>query len=185
MYKRNANGPNVASIHGSTTQAAATSVMSTLRSINPGQPAGEFRTIQQLVDRAVSPRRFFVLLVSVFAVLGLILASLGIYGVISYTVARQTQEIGIRMALGATASRVQLGVIGKTLRLAFAGIALGTLASFIAAKAIASLLFATDPSDPSTFAATILTLSLIAVLAGYIPARRASHVDPMAALRVS
>ncbi len=165
--------------------ALATSVMSTLRSINPGQPAGEFRTIQQLVDRAVSPRRFFVLLVSVFAVLGLILASLGIYGVISYTVARQTQEIGIRMALGATASRVQLGVIGKTLRLAFAGIALGTLASFIAAKAIASLLFATAPSDPSTFAATILTLSLIAVLAGYIPARRASHVDPMAALRVS
>ncbi|MEQ1352861.1 MAG: ABC transporter permease [Candidatus Acidiferrum sp.] len=163
----------------------ASSVMSVLRSINPGQPATEFRTIQQLVDRSVSPRRFFVLLVSLFAALGLILASLGIYGVISYSVSRQTQEIGIRMALGATASRVQLAVINKTLRLALAGIALGTFASFIVAKAIASLLFATNPNDPPTFAATILLLTLIAVVAGYIPARRASHVDPITALRVN
>jgi ABC-type antimicrobial peptide transport system permease subunit len=163
----------------------ASKVMSVLRSINPGQPATEFRTIQQLVDRAVSPRRFFVLLVSLFAALGLILASLGIYGVISYSVSRQAQEIGIRMALGATASRVQLAVINKTLRLALAGIALGTFASFIVAKAISSLLFATNPNDPPTFAATILLLTLIAVLAGYIPARRASHVDPITALRVN
>jgi predicted permease len=163
----------------------AASVMSTLRSINPGQPATEFRTIQQLVDRSVSPRRFFVFLVSLFAALGLILASLGIYGVISYSVSRQTQEIGIRMALGATAGNVQFGVIGKTLRLALTGIALGTVASFIVAKAIASLLFATDPSDPPTFAGTIFMLSLVAVVAGYIPARRASTVDPMAALRVN
>jgi predicted permease len=166
-------------------EVLASSVMSVLRSINPGQPATEFRTIQQLVDRAVSPRRFFVLLVSLFAALGLILASLGIYGVISYSVSRQTQEIGIRMALGATAHRVQLAVINKTLRLALAGIALGTFASFIVAKAIASLLFATNPNDPPTFAATILLLTLIAVLAGYIPARRASHVDPITALRVN
>jgi predicted permease len=163
----------------------ASSVMSTLRAINPGQPATEFRTIQQLVDHAVSPRRFFVLLVSFFAMLGLILASLGIYGVISYSVSRQTQEIGIRMALGASANRVQFGVISKTLRLALAGIALGTIASFIVAKAIASLLFATNPSDPPTFAGTILMLGVVAVLAGYIPARRASLIDPMAALRVN
>jgi len=163
----------------------ASSMMSTLRELNPGQPATEFRTIQQLVDRAVSPRHFFVWLVSLFAALGLILASLGIYGVISYSVSRQTQEIGIRMALGATANRVQFGVISRTLRLALVGIAIGTAASFIVAKAIASLLFATDPSDPPTFAITILMLSVIAILAGYIPARRASHVDPMTALRVS
>jgi predicted permease len=163
----------------------ASSVMSTLRELNPGQPATEFRTIQQLVDHAISPRRFFVWLVSLFAALGLILASLGIYGVISYSVSRQTQEIGIRMALGATANRVQFSVISRTLRLALAGIAIGTVASFIVAKAIASLLFATDPSDPPTFATTILMLSGIAILAGYIPARRASHVDPMTALRVS
>jgi len=163
----------------------ASSVMSTLRELNPGQPATEFRTIQQIVDHAVSPRRFFVWLVSLFAALGLVLASLGIYGVISYSVSRQTQEIGIRMALGATANRVQFSVISRTLRLALVGIAIGTVASFMVAKGIASLLFATDPSDPPTFATTILMLSLIAVLAGYIPARRASHVDPMTALRVS
>jgi ABC-type antimicrobial peptide transport system permease subunit len=114
--------------------------------------------------------------VSLFAALGLVLASLGIYGVISYSVSRQTQEIGIRMALGATANRVQFSVISRTLHLALVGIALGTVASFMVAKAIASLLFATDPSDPPTFATTILMLSVIAVLAGYIPARRASRV---------
>src|SRR5215469_10198522 len=91
--------------------ALAASVMSTLRQINPGQPATEFRPIQRLVDHATSPRRFFVLLVGTFACLGLLLASLGIYGVISYSVTRQTQEIGIRMALGATETRVQADVL--------------------------------------------------------------------------
>src|SRR6202035_4161945 len=100
----------------------ASSVMSTLRELNPGQPATEFRTIQQIVDRAVSPRLFFVWLVSLFAALALVLASLVIYGVISYSVSRQTQEIGIRMALGATANRVQFSVIYRTLRLALVGI---------------------------------------------------------------
>ena len=89
--------------------ALASSVMGTLLQLNPGQPATEFRPIQQMVDHATSPRRFFMLLVSIFAGLGLLLASLGIYGVISYSVTRQTQEIGIRMALGASRSRVQAG----------------------------------------------------------------------------
>ena len=108
--------------------------------MNPGQPATEFRPIQQLVDHAVSPRRFFVLLVGVFAGLGLLLASLGIYGVISYSVTQQTQEIGIRMALGATQARVQLRVISKTLKLALIGIAVGVVASFGIAALISSLL---------------------------------------------
>src|SRR5271157_1226056 len=161
----------------------ASSVMSTLRSINPGQPATEFRAIQQLVDQAVSPRRFFVLLVSAFAALGLILASLGIYGVISYSVAQRTQEIGIRMALGATEGQVQSSVIEKTLRLAVLGIVVGTLASFAVAKWIASLLFGTAPTDPATFVGVILLLSAVALVAGFIPARRASRIDPMTALR--
>jgi predicted permease len=161
----------------------ASSVMRTLRSINPGQPANEFRPIQQIVDHAVSPRRFFVLLVTSFAALGLILASLGIYGVISYSVTRQTQEIGIRMALGATAGRVQMAVIQETLRLALTGIAAGTVASFAGARGIASLLFGTEPTDPATFAAMILLLTGVALVAGYIPARRASRIDPMTALR--
>jgi predicted permease len=161
----------------------ASSVMATLRALNPGQPATEFRPIQQIVDHAVSPRRFFVLLVSTFAALGLILAALGIYGVISYSVTRRTQEIGIRMALGATAGKVQLDVIRSTLRLALVGIALGTAASFAVARGIASLLFGTEPTDPATFAGMILLLSGVALTAGYIPARRASRIEPMTALR--
>jgi predicted permease len=166
-------------------EAIASRVISTLRSMNPGQPASEFRPIQQLVDHAVSPRRFFVMLVGIFAGLGLILASLGIYGVISYSVTTQTQEIGIRMALGATAGRVQMGVISKTLGMALIGIAVGTVASFIVARVIASLLFATDPTDPPTFFGMVLVLGTVAFIAGYIPARRASRIHPMVALRNS
>jgi ABC-type antimicrobial peptide transport system permease subunit len=159
--------------------------MHTLRDINPGQSASEFKPIQSLVDHATSPRRFFVLLVGVFAGLGLLLASLGIYGVISYSVTRQTQEIGIRMALGATQAHVQLDVIWKTLRLALAGIALGTIASFAVARLIASLLFQTMPTDPLTFVGMVVLLGGVALLAGYLPARRASKINPMATLRAN
>jgi ABC-type antimicrobial peptide transport system permease subunit len=163
--------------------ALATAVTRTLREINPGQPATEFRPIQGLVDHATSPRRFFVWLVGIFACLGLILASLGIYGVISYSVSRQTQEIGIRMALGATQAQVQLDVIGKTLRLALVGILVGVIASLAVARLIASLLFQTTPADPVTFAGMAFLLCTVAFVAGYIPARRASKTDPMEALR--
>jgi predicted permease len=158
-------------------------VMATLRGLNPGQPRTQFRTIQEIVDHAVSPRRFLVLLVSAFAAFGLALASLGIYGVISYSVTRQSQEIGIRMALGATAGRVQRRVLGQTLRLALIGILIGGAASFAVAKGIASLLFGTQPSDPAVFAAMVGLLGAVALIAGHIPARRASRIDPMAALR--
>ena len=163
----------------------ATTMMHTLREINPGQPATEFKPIQALVDHATSPRRFFVLLVGTFACLGLLLASLGIYGVISYTVTQQTQEIGIRMALGATQSWVQLDVIWKTLRLALIGVAVGIIASPVLARLIASLLFETAPSDPLTFIAMVALLGTVALVAGYLPARRASQVDPMVALRTN
>src|SRR5581483_9564790 len=108
----------------------AGSVLRTLRTMNPNQPAVEFQPLRAIVDRAVSPRRFFMLLVGIFAGLGLLLASLGIYGVIAYGVTRQTQEIGIRMALGATRGRVQRTVLGRTLGMVLLGIVVGTVASF-------------------------------------------------------
>lgn len=158
-------------------------VLAALRQINPGQPAADLKPIQLLVDHASSPRRFFVYLVGIFAALGLLLAALGIYGVISYSVTQRTQEIGIRMALGATLTRVQLDVIRVTLQLALIGIAIGTVASFAASQLIASLLFGTAPTDPLTFLAMVLILGAIAFVAGYIPARRASRINPMVALR--
>jgi predicted permease len=163
----------------------ATSVLHTLRDLNPQQPIAEFRPIQSIVDHANSPRRFFMLLVASFAGLGLLLAALGIYGVISYTVTRQTQEIGIRMALGASASIVERQVLVSTLRLALIGVFLGAFASLATAKLIASLLFATSPWDGATYFAMAAALLAVAALSGYIPARRASRISPMVALRAN
>ncbi|HEX3470274.1 MAG TPA: FtsX-like permease family protein, partial [Silvibacterium sp.] len=109
--------------------------------------------------------------------------TLGIYGVISYSVAQQTQEIGIRMALGATQGHVLRRVMQKTMILAITGIVLGTVASVVVAKWIASLLFGTEPTDPVTFAGMIFVMTVVALIAGYIPARRAARIDPMVALR--
>ena len=163
--------------------ALASSVMATLRKINPGQPATEFKPVQALVDHATSPRRFFTLLVGIFAALGLTLAALGIYGVIAYTVTRRTQEIGIRMALGASRGRVQRSVLLRTMSLVAIGLFAGSAASFVVSRTIASLLFGTRPNDVPTYAGMVLLLLSVALLAGYLPARRASRIDPMIALR--
>jgi predicted permease len=161
----------------------ASSVLRMLRSLNPSQPAAELRPLERIVDHAVSPRRFFATLVLAFAALGLVLASLGIYGVISFTVTQQTQEIGIRMALGATAGQVQGRVMARALRLALSGTALGAMSSLAFTRWIASLLFGTGPTDPVTFGTVVLLLGLVALVAGFMPARRASHIDPVVALR--
>jgi len=163
--------------------ALAASVLHVLRELNPKQPAAEFRPIRSIVDRAVSPRRFFMLLVAAFAGLGLLLAALGIYGVISYSVTQKAQEIGVRMALGASAGRVQRDVVLNTLRLAVAGIMVGTIASVVTARLIASLLFATSPWDVTTYAGMALSLVAVALISGYLPARKASCIHPMRALR--
>jgi predicted permease len=159
------------------------SVMRTLRSMNPKQPSTQLRPIQTSVDRAVSPRRFFMLLVTAFAVFGLILAALGIYGVVSYLVTQQTQEIAIRVALGASKGRVQGAILWQTFRLAAIGAAIGAAVSLAVARLIASLLFETAPTDLTSFAGTVVLLALAALAAAAIPAQRASRVDPMAALR--
>ena len=163
--------------------AIAGSVLRALRQLNPRQPAAEFRPIRTIVNRAGSPRRFFMLLVASFAGLGILLAALGIYGVISYSVTRQKQEIGVRMALGASMGRVQRDVLTDTLRLTIVGVASGTIASTVVARLIMSLLFATSPWDPGTYMAVMLALLAVALVAGYLPALRASRIDPMVALR--
>jgi predicted permease len=187
-YSAMQSGPNGAQLVVRTTLPPAVlagTVLRTLRDINPKQAMAEFRPIQSLVDHANSPRQFFMLLAASFAGLGLLLAAIGIYGVISYSVTQRTQEIGIRMALGATMSIVRMSVLAKTLRLALIGIAVGAGVSLLVSRAIAALLFNTAPSDPLTFAAMVLLIGAVALLAGYIPARRASRINPMVALRNS
>ena len=161
----------------------AGSVLRALRELNPNQPAAEFRPIRTIVDHAVSPRRFFVLLVGIFAALGLTLAALGIYGVIAYGVTQQTQEIGIRIALGASRARVQINVLGRTLTMVGVGLVVGTLASLATGRLMASLLYGTQPTDVTTYAAMALLLILVALTAGYLPAWRASRINPIVALR--
>jgi predicted permease len=145
--------------------------------------ATDSRVVADLVERAVSPRRFLVSLLGGFSLLALLLASLGIYGVVSYGVTQRTAEIGVRMALGATAGDVRRQIVRDTLRMALAGIAIGTAVSLGLSRVINTLLFATSATDPWTFAAMVLLLGLVAVVAGYVPARRASRIDPMRALR--
>jgi predicted permease len=166
-----------------TTAQVVPAIREALRPIAPNLNATEFRTLQQLVDRSVSPRRFLVLLLGGFAVFALVLAALGIYALISYSVAQRTQEIGIRMALGASALHVQRGIVGHTVRLAAVGIAIGIVASIVLARSIGSLLYGVTSADPPTFAAMLLVLGAVAALAGYLPARRASRIDPLIALR--
>ncbi len=143
----------------------------------------EVRPIADLVDRAVSPRRFLLSLIAGFSAIGLLLASLGIYGVISYGVTQRAQEIGVRMALGATSRDVRRQVMGETLKLVAAGLGVGLIAALALARLIDALLFGTSPSDPTTFVTAALVLVTVAALAGYVPALRASRVDPMTALR--
>ncbi len=163
--------------------ALASSILTTLRSLNPAQPATQLRPIQASVDHAVSPRRFFMVLVAAFAVFGLMLAALGVYGVISYSVAQRTQEIGIRMALGATARRVQNDIIWQTMRLVVVGVAIGATSAAILSRLIASMLFETAPTDAAAFIGTVVLLACAALAAALLPAHRAANVDPMRALR--
>jgi predicted permease len=162
----------------------ASQVDAALRPLVPDLPKGSMRPLTKLVDHAVSPRRFIVFLLTGFAAFALVLASLGIYGVISYSVARRTQEIGIRMALGAQAARVQLQIVTQTLGLALIGLSIGGLASAAVARALSSLLFGVTYNDPFTFFGATVAMLAVAILAGYLPARKAASIDPIVALRV-
>ena len=161
----------------------AAAVREALQPVAPNLPGNEFRTLQQIVDKSVSPRRFTVLLLGGFAVFALVLASLGIYALISYSVNQRTQEIGIRMALGATTGDVKRQIVGQTLRLTAIGTIIGAAASWVLARSLEGLLFEVTPGDPRTFLGMLVVLTVVATIAGYLPARRASTIDPMIALR--
>ncbi len=167
------------------TAELGTRIREALRPIEPNLPTANLRTLQTLVDRAVSPRRFVVILLGGFAGFALVLASLGIYAVISYSVSQRTQEIGIRMALGASAETLQRSILLQTLGLAGIGMVVGVVASWALARTLGGLLYGVTASDPVTFAGMLVILTAVAAIAGYLPARRASRIDPMAALRMS
>jgi len=158
-------------------------VRAQIAALNKDQAVFNVGTMEQTVAQSVAPRRFSMLLLTVFAVVALGLACLGIYGLMSYTIAQSMREIGVRMALGAQARDVLKLVIGQGMMLALIGVALGLVASLALTRTIKNLLFGVSATDPVTFAAIALLLVLVALLACFVPARRATKVDPLVALR--
>jgi putative ABC transport system permease protein len=160
-----------------------TAVRSSVEAVDPDQPVYGVRTMAQYLAESVASRRTTMLLLGVFAGLALILAAVGIYGVMAYAVVQRTHEIGVRMALGAGRGDVLKLVVRSGLVLAFAGVAVGLIAALGLTRLMSSLLFGVRPTDPVTLGAVALLLTAVALLASYIPARRATRVDPNVALR--
>ena len=161
----------------------ASKLREALQPIEPNLPTSNLRTMQAVVDRAVSPRRFVVILLGGFAAFALILASLGIYAVISYSVSQRKNEIGIRMALGASPAMVRQLILVETMHLAGIGTAIGIVGALIATRLAASLLYGVTATDPATFGGMIVVLAAVAALAGYLPAVRAAKIEPVMLLR--
>jgi ABC-type antimicrobial peptide transport system permease subunit len=158
-------------------------VAGAIRGADPSMPTGDFQTLTSVVDRAVSPRRFTLLLLGAFAGTALILAALGIYGVLSYSVSQRIPEIGIRMALGESGGQVLGRVVGRTMALAGVGVVLGAVGSVLLSSLLGTLLYGIEATDFGTFLSMTGILLVVSALAGYLPARRASKTDPMVALR--
>jgi putative ABC transport system permease protein len=163
--------------------ALAEAIKGEVQTINPNVPVTEVATLESGLARLLAPRRFNTWLLGLFAVVALLLAAVGIYSVMSYAVTQRTREIGIRMALGAQTPDVLRLLIGQGLRLIFSGLLIGALASVVLTRWLKSLLFGVSATDPRTFAMAAVLLVAVALLACYLPARRATRVDPMIALR--
>jgi len=161
----------------------ANAVRSAVWSVDKDQPVWKVRTMEFLLDRSANQNSFVILLLSVFSILALLLAAVGIYGVISYSVSQRTQEIGVRLALGAQKNDIYKLVVGQGMILTLLGIAAGLLASWGLTRFLSDLLFGVSATDPLTFAGISLLLTVVAMLACYLPARRAMKVDPLIALR--
>jgi ABC-type antimicrobial peptide transport system permease subunit len=164
-------------------QSEITSVRNEIRRLDPGLAVYQVRTMEELLGRSASDRQFTMLLFVAFAGLAVLLAAVGLYGVVSYAVSQRTAEIGIRMALGATSSDVSRLVVMQGLRPAIVGVTLGLVTALFASRILRSLLFGVTPVDPLTFALVPPLLLAVAALACYLPAIRATHLDPTIALR--
>jgi putative ABC transport system permease protein len=151
--------------------------------MDPEQPMASVATMEKLLSDSLSRSRFTMLVLGVFAAIALLLAAVGIYGVIAYSVTQRTQEIGIRLALGAQRQDVLRLVLGQGTRLTLLGVGLGIVAALIFTRLMAILLFSISAADPLTFTVVSLLLFGVALLACYLPARRAMRVDPLIALR--
>jgi len=163
--------------------ALASRVQAALRAVDPLLPVADYQTLGSVVERAVSPRRFILTVLGAFAGTALLLAALGIYAVLSYSVSQRSREIGIRMVLGESAGSVRQRVVTRTLLLAGAGVVIGAVVSLGAAHLIRSLLYGVGPADVLSFGATAMIMVAVSALAGFLPALRASRTDPMVALR--
>jgi putative ABC transport system permease protein len=163
-------------------QALIPAMRAAVEALRPDVPL-RFRTIDQVFSSSLDQRRFIMSLFGVFAAVALLIAAIGVYGVMAYSVTQRTQEIGIRMALGAQAADVLRLTLGQGMRLAVTGVALGLLSAFAVTRLMKSLLFGVEATDPLTFTATAVLLMIMALLACLIPARRATKVDPMISLR--
>jgi putative ABC transport system permease protein len=158
-------------------------VRQVIHALDPDVPLHKITTMRQLVSASAAQRRFTLLLIAVFATVALLMAAIGLYGVMAYNVAQRTREIGIRVALGAQGADVLRLVVGQGLRLVALGVALGLMAALALTRLMKKLLFEVSATDPLTFAGVVALLALVALLACWIPARRATKVDPMVALR--
>ncbi len=164
--------------------AIAGAVRSAIREQDPGLAVFGVEPLDATLSRSISRPRFTAVLLALFAGVALLLAAVGIYGLLAYSVARQRREIGIRLALGARPGQVSAGVIRRGLRLTAIGLAIGLPAAAVTARVVRSLLFETRPSDPMTYLAVVAVVALAAAAAAAVPARRATRVDPATALRL-
>jgi putative ABC transport system permease protein len=151
--------------------------------VDPRAPLAEIQPMTTFVDKAMAPLRFTATLIGIFAVVAVVLAAVGLYGVLSTIVRQRTAEIGMRMVFGAPRSSILNLVVGEGLKLSAVGVVLGLSGAFAITRVIASLLVGVNPTDPVTFAAIVALFGIVAVTASWIPARRASRLDPMAAIR--
>jgi putative ABC transport system permease protein len=163
--------------------AVTAAARAAIHSVDSDLPLANVSTLATLVDDSVIQQRFAMYVIGAFGALALLLASIGMYGVISYSTTQRTQEIGIRLALGAQRRDVMAMVLAHGGRLAALGITIGLVAALALARTLASFLYGVQPADPITFAAVALLLCAVALLACYLPARRAMRVDPTVALR--